>query len=237
MAALRPRRSVGPSAFEAFEGTAHPRFQGSTTERAIVCATQPSIRRGIAECLRGDGHIVDEATGLAGLGAALALHEIDLIVVGDAIFDAASAAGLPLSRIAKVVVVADSVQAIDAVRILDRGASAYLLSNIAPKTLAEACRAVLGGAEVIDETLTAVMAPQAELRRRARRVSTGNSEQVVLSEREYEVAGLLRNGVPTREIAAKLGISAVTVRRHISTTMDKVGVASRESLRRVLCAA
>ena len=38
----------------------------------------------------------------------------------------------------------------------------------------------------------------------------------------------LDGGLTTKEIAARLGVSPVTVRRHVSTMLDKLGVTSRD---------
>jgi DNA-binding CsgD family transcriptional regulator len=60
-----------------------------------------------------------------------------------------------------------------------------------------------------------------------RRLSLPSGEQVILTAREHEVALLLLAGRPTKTIASELGISAITVRRHISVLMGKLGVATR----------
>ena len=51
-----------------------------------------------------------------------------------------------------------------------------------------------------------------------------------LTERELEVLRMLRCGESTTAIARELGISPVTVRRHISKLVAKVGVADRDAL-------
>jgi DNA-binding NarL/FixJ family response regulator len=52
----------------------------------------------------------------------------------------------------------------------------------------------------------------------------------VLTEREAEIVVLLREGKTTAAIAAQLGISPVTVRRHISKVLHKIGVDERSQL-------
>jgi DNA-binding CsgD family transcriptional regulator len=42
-----------------------------------------------------------------------------------------------------------------------------------------------------------------------------------------EVLDLLGKELPTKEVAQRLGISEVTVRRHLSSVMTKLGVDSR----------
>jgi RNA polymerase sigma factor (sigma-70 family) len=48
-----------------------------------------------------------------------------------------------------------------------------------------------------------------------------------LTEREWEVLELMRDGLSTKEIAQRLDISEVTVRRHVSTTLRKLQVKDR----------
>jgi PAS domain S-box-containing protein len=49
----------------------------------------------------------------------------------------------------------------------------------------------------------------------------------VLTTREMEVLGLLKDGVPTQSIAESLGISVTTVRNHIQGILRKLGAHSR----------
>ena len=50
---------------------------------------------------------------------------------------------------------------------------------------------------------------------------------VKLSEREAQVLGLLREGLGTDAIAARLGVSPVTVRRHAASLQARLGVRGR----------
>jgi DNA-binding CsgD family transcriptional regulator len=58
------------------------------------------------------------------------------------------------------------------------------------------------------------------------RVSPGR----LLTNRESEVLELLSQRAGTAEIAKRLFLSPVTVRRHISTIMRKLGASSRDEL-------
>jgi DNA-binding NarL/FixJ family response regulator len=49
-----------------------------------------------------------------------------------------------------------------------------------------------------------------------------------LTDREWEVLEFLHDGMSTAEIAARLSISPVTVRRHVSEILKKLRVTSRE---------
>jgi DNA-binding NarL/FixJ family response regulator len=61
-----------------------------------------------------------------------------------------------------------------------------------------------------------------------------SGEGVQLTEREFEVLTQLGQGKSTCEIATELGISDVTVRRHISALLRKLGVSDRQSAVRLL---
>jgi DNA-binding NarL/FixJ family response regulator len=47
------------------------------------------------------------------------------------------------------------------------------------------------------------------------------------SAREWEVLQLMADGLSTRQIAERVGIRDVTVRRHVSAVVEKLGVADR----------
>jgi len=51
-----------------------------------------------------------------------------------------------------------------------------------------------------------------------------------LSDREREVTTLIAEGIPTRRIATRLGISEHTVRDYVKVIFDKIGVTSRGAL-------
>ena len=54
-----------------------------------------------------------------------------------------------------------------------------------------------------------------------------------VTEREAQVLGMLRRGHTTAQIARRLEISPITVRRYISDLMRKLGVDNREDLMRL----
>jgi DNA-binding NarL/FixJ family response regulator len=54
-----------------------------------------------------------------------------------------------------------------------------------------------------------------------------------VTEREAQVLGMLRRGHTTAQIASRLEISPITVRRYISDLMRKLGVDSRKDLMRL----
>ena len=71
-------------------------------------------------------------------------------------------------------------------------------------------------------------------RHERRRVRVPGRSVVDLSRRESEVLDLLRRGLATAEIADRLDISPVTVRRHLSLVLGKLGVPDRAAALRLL---
>ena len=63
-----------------------------------------------------------------------------------------------------------------------------------------------------------------------RQVRDSESAHDGLTARELQVLDMLRRGSTTASIAQLLGISRVTVRRHVSTLVRKVGVRDRAAL-------
>jgi DNA-binding NarL/FixJ family response regulator len=112
---------------------------------------------------------------------------------------------------------------IDAIR---AGAVGYLLKGMDPKRLAHALRGVVEGEAAIPRPLMAhlVKALQTQGRRRA---VIGKRGRVDLTAREWEVLDMLCEGLSTAEIAERLSLSSVTVRRHVSGTVRKLGVRDR----------
>jgi DNA-binding NarL/FixJ family response regulator len=54
-----------------------------------------------------------------------------------------------------------------------------------------------------------------------------------LTSREWEVLGLVRQGLSTSQIASRLFVSRATVRSHVAALLKKLGVPDREALRRL----
>jgi DNA-binding NarL/FixJ family response regulator len=121
---------------------------------------------------------------------------------------------------------------------LHAGADGYLLKTTSAARLPYAVRGVLAGEAALPRFLAARLIR--EYRNRGRRRSlplSVSGRPVELTAREFEVLGRLRAGEPTSQIAAELHISEVTVRRHSSAIVHKVGAVSRRRALALLDAA
>jgi DNA-binding NarL/FixJ family response regulator len=111
---------------------------------------------------------------------------------------------------------------------LRAGASGYLLKDIDPARLPHALHGVLQGEAALPRRLVALLIEEFRERRRRRRIPLVGRRSVELTDREWEVLDLMRDGLPTEEIATRLFISPVTVRTHVSAILRKLKVATRE---------
>jgi NarL family two-component system response regulator YdfI len=105
------------------------------------------------------------------------------------------------------------------VRGLRAGARGYLLKDTGRKVLFEAIRAAARGesllpSAVIDRVVAHLAEPQP-------------AEAKPLSDREQEVLVLLAQGAANKEIAAHLYITERTVKAHVTSIFNKLGVNSR----------
>lgn len=104
---------------------------------------------------------------------------------------------------------------------LRAGARGYLLKDSSRNTLFDTIRAAARGesllpSAVVDRVVAHLAEPQPT------HVQAGN-----LSEREQEVLALLAQGAANKEIAAKLTITERTVKAHVTSIFNKLGVNSR----------
>ena len=100
---------------------------------------------------------------------------------------------------------------------IEAGASAYVLKSSPGSEVIAAIRNVAKGGSLIPPAMI------------ARLVSRGKDRQHMrgsLSAREREVLQLLADGVPTRQVAHRLGISYSTVRTHVRSISAKLGTHS-----------
>ena len=118
---------------------------------------------------------------------------------------------------------------------LRAGADGYLLMTMSPSRLGYALRGVARGEAALPRTMTARLILEFRERGTRRRLHVpAIGADIELTAREFEVLERLRRGERTAEIAAELSISEVTVRRHVSSILHKLGAPTRKSALQLL---
>ena len=128
---------------------------------------------------------------------------------------------------AAVVMFSASLDEDDLFDALRAGADGYLLKETDPDRLHLALAATLEGEPALPRRLVARLIMELRGRRTVRTREFGGRHATRLTRREHEVLELMHEGAKTSEVARRLGISPVTVRRHVSAGARKLGVADR----------
>lgn len=113
---------------------------------------------------------------------------------------------------------------------LQAGARGYLLKGIDPERLPLALQGVLDGEVALPRSLVARLVQEFRVRGEPGRRATGPF--ATLTMREWEVLDLLKEGLTTQQIAARLFVSTGTVRTHVAAVVRKLRVPDREAAAR-----
>ena len=128
----------------------------------------------------------------------------------------------------RIVVLSDRSRAGDHPTLVDRGAIGLVLKHEPPEVLIKAIEKVHAGEVWIDRVSTAQALTRIARRRRSEDV---DAEKIAtLTRREREIIGLVGDGLKNPAIAQRLFISDATVRNHLTSVLDKLGLSDRFEL-------
>jgi DNA-binding NarL/FixJ family response regulator len=201
--------------------------------RVLVADDHPPTRAGVRAALERENFVVCGEAADAASAIEVALRErpdvclLDIHMPGDGIH-AAETIARELPETAVVMLTVSRADA-DLFNALRAGASGYLLKDMDPGRLPLALQGVLDGEAALPRRLVALLIEEFRERKRRRRVPVVGRRAVDLTDREWEVLELMQQGLKTEEIAARLFISPVTVRTHVSAVLRKLHVSSREA--------
>ena len=202
--------------------------------RVVLADAEVATRVGVRLALEAAGlRVVAEASSASEAVAVALSHQCDVCVL---------AVGLPGSGILAAEQIRQALPAVKIVMLtasdldedlfgaLRAGADGYLLKNTSGARLPYAIRGVVAGEAALPRELTARLIQEFRDGGRQRHLPISVAgRDVELTSREYEVLEFLRQAQTTSQIANRLRISDVTVRRHISAVLHKLGVRDRRS--------
>ena len=193
------------------------------TIRILLADDHDVVRRGLTALLDGtDGFAVvgaaadgEEAVAMAGE------HRPDVVLMDLSMpgVDGIEAtrrlmAERPESRVVVLTSFSDRERILDA---LDAGAVGYLLKDAEPDELLRGIAAAARGeSPLAPKAAKAVLTARAESRPAAE-----------LTAREQEVLALLAEGLANKQIARRLGIAEKTVKAHLTSVFQSIGVSDR----------
>jgi DNA-binding NarL/FixJ family response regulator len=206
--------------------------------RVLVADDHPPTRAGVRAVLEQDGFVICAEASSAHEAVEEALREapdiclLDIHMPGSGIAAAAAITeALPDVAVVMLTVSDDDADLFDA---LQAGAAGYLLKNTNPARLPSALRGLMNGEAVLPRPLVAKLIAEFRDRSARRRLPIFGPRGVTLTSREWQVFELLREGVSTKEIAARLFISQATVRTHVAAILRKLHAPTRQAAVKLL---
>jgi DNA-binding NarL/FixJ family response regulator len=197
-----------------------------------IADDHPAIRLGVRMALmRGGFDVVAEAADCEGAVSAVLRERpdvclLDIRMPGGGIEAARRLAEAGSSALVVMLTVSDSTD--DVLAALRAGAVGYLPKDTSPDRLPAAICGVLKGEAALPRALVGVVLHKYRdyTAATADPVRVG---EVELTSRESEILRMLRSGMTTAEVSDVLSLSPVTVRRHISAGVAKLGVSDRDA--------
>jgi DNA-binding NarL/FixJ family response regulator len=191
--------------------------------RVVLVDDHAVVRSGLAQLLTGAGDI--DVVGQAGDGAegveVVRRTRPDVVVMD---LQMPGTDGVEATRLivaedlgVEVVVLTSYSDSARIVAALDAGAVGYLLKDADPEDVLDGVRAVSRGESPLHPRVARQL-----LSARAER-----SPEVQLTPREAEVLDLVRTGLANKQIARRLGISERTVKAHLTSVFQRIGVVDR----------
>jgi DNA-binding NarL/FixJ family response regulator len=204
----------------------------------VIADDHQVIRLGVRMALmRGGFHVVAEAADSDGAVSAV-LREcpdvclLDIRMPGGGIETARVLAEVAPST--SVVMLTVSTDTQDVLESLRAGAVGYLPKDTSPDRLPAALCGVLKGEAALPRTLVGRVLQEFRALTAGAVANPVRVGEVQLTPRESEILRMLGSGRTTIEVANMLSLSPITVRRHISAGVAKLGVADRDAAIRAI---
>jgi two-component system, NarL family, response regulator LiaR len=197
--------------------------------KVIICDDQDIVRDGLELLLKLEPDI--EIVGIASDGAEaislaekkkpdLVLMDLKMPIMNGVDATREIKARCPETRVLVLSTYGTEDWVFDAIR---AGASGYLLKDASRETVLAAIRGTVKGKTYLDPSVAGKILGEITSLKKMPSASITSK----LTEREIEVLALLAKGLSNEDIARRLFLSEGTVRNHIGSIVDKLGVADR----------
>jgi DNA-binding NarL/FixJ family response regulator len=208
--------------------TGSPDTTGTTTMRLLLVDDHDLFRTGLRRLLQEEGFQVDDAPSGEEAVRRCRLFRPDVVVMdmnmpGMSGIEATATIVTEHPRVAVLMltVAADDAGVLDAIR---AGASGYLLKDARLPEIVAGVRAAADGESVLAPRIAGALV----LSVRSSPPPVAEADlPALLSTREREVLALLARGLDNAQIGERLYVSPSTVKNHVSSLLEKLGVENR----------
>ena len=206
--------------------------------RVLLADDQALLRAGFRMLLEAadDIEVCGEAPN-GGVAVALARqHRPDVVLMDlrmpdvDGVTATSLIAGDPQLAGVRVVVLTTFDDEESVFAALRAGASGFLVKDVEPDDLLRAVRVVARGEALLSPSVTRAVISSFTVGGPPGQARPSASALSPLTEREREVVSLVAAGLSNDEIAAKLTVSPLTAKTHVSRAMTKLGARDRAQL-------
>ena len=202
----------------------------SVRANVLIVDPQPLVARGLASLVRDEVGVnaFMSSSRKEVLAAEIADYHPEVVVLG---VGASMDAALGLARVvlesdegSRLVVLLDPQSDLSAADFVRLGMSSVISRDASLDEVVLAIRQVLAGQKALDGQMASRLI--AELSVAVRRADQGQRDGG-LTKRELQVLTLVADGLPNRDVANRLHISENTVKNHMRSVHEKLGVRTR----------
>jgi DNA-binding NarL/FixJ family response regulator len=203
--------------------------------RVLLIGSHSMLRSGLRMLIENQpGLVVIGETGIDS-GALIAAHQCPDIILLD--LDRESEDSLALLSELKLVAKRARVLVLTSQRnpkiclcALHLGAMGLVLKEKSAEVLIEAIRSAHAGEVWLDSSMTTILFGEILRAEELKNADPESDKIATLTGREREVIDLICEGLKNKQIGARLFISEITVRHHLTSIFNKLGVADRVGL-------
>ena len=195
----------------------------------LIAAERLPTRVGLRLALEPQARCTEAADAASAVDAAVR-ERPDVCLLGlDALGQGLSAANEIAARVptAAVILLTNRLDEEEFMAAMRAGASGYLTNSLDPARLTHVVEGAVRGEPAVPRKFVSRLLDELRARERRRSVVIEGRGRVALTTREWDVVELLLRSATTAEIAAELGVAPVTVRRHLGSVEQKLGVTTR----------
>ena len=200
--------------------------------RIVIADDQTIFRNGLRLILESDAalHVIGEASEPIAAVALVRQHKPDLLLIDLAMPNGGGLAALrDLARdpvqATRTVILTGAIDRSDQMIAIQLGARGVLTKDVSTELLLKCVHCVVAGQcwlghETVSDLVDAIVLKPADHR----------PAKTTLTARELDIVAAIVDGASNREIADQFGLSPQTVKNHLSSIFDKLGVSNRLEL-------